>query len=910
MRTKILSVTVCLLSIYVNSQYLVVGIKGKPTYNNKLIKKFDILPENANSTKFNFPSDNDFVKLIMGKKGMRIVKKKDLEPNSVLYDLVKDNVYKYSVDEHTLGSKDFKEIPDTNVQKKLIDTLCRSLGTDKNNIYNHYNTYIVPYAYNELTSPNWKSITNLLVEKYGYIREGFVNKVTLKDDISKTPKASNIKTKNWNDQTKLKKASLKKYCPYPGNQGHYATCTAWASAYAARTISWAIQNNDTTQNNITNHAFSPTYLYKKIKQPIDYECLIGGTSTIAALEFMNKYGVVLKSDLDEPCININIDYLDKSATEFKIGEYTNCDTDLQDITDKHTKDSIFEKYLEFIKISITNKKPILASIVVYPSFHNSFNIDSWDGNLTSTSVGRHAICIIGFDDEKSDGEGAVEMLNSWGNEYGKDGYIWVKYKDLKNILINCLTFNEPINHRKAFVLGVGEYKGDRNKLPNSINDEDSIKKVLHEKYNFEITELKVEKTLATVNPIIEEWIEDINNEDTIIFYFSGHGIAIKDSLSENYNNYLLLEDYIGIDFNKHSICFQDIEKKIISKKPKIPIFIIDACRENVIPSKGQTNNKGIFLPEKGIFYALSSQFDKKSWAQTWKDGKEISKNSLFTHFLLEQLKTEHNKSLTNIFSTVDKNVREISENEPEYKKSNPSDYIQEVVYASVKLEEIFLSNTIDILDNGDTLIDILRETQQSNDVNIYISELLDKSIDSIINKIDIDTFIGELHKEERNFLDFYKFLIVGLDTNLSEDIQTNTSILVYEENAKDEIIPYKSICLYKNEEDTIIKEIRSDLLYEIKNEASIKDDIKDDNTFNESIENLNNISKVKYLALVKMIGNVTTDEEIPVNKYLFEFNIYDTESETKKGDFKLLISDDEKDLKLKEVFSQLLNGMD
>jgi len=30
--------------------------------------------------------------------------------------------------------------------------------------------------------------------------------------------------------------SLKQYAPYPGDQGSYGTCTAWATAYAGRTI--------------------------------------------------------------------------------------------------------------------------------------------------------------------------------------------------------------------------------------------------------------------------------------------------------------------------------------------------------------------------------------------------------------------------------------------------------------------------------------------------------------------------------------------------------------------------------------------------------------------------------------------------------------------------------------------------
>lgn len=37
--------------------------------------------------------------------------------------------------------------------------------------------------------------------------------------------------------------SLKPYCPTPGNQRTQGSCVGWASAYGARTISYAIKNN-------------------------------------------------------------------------------------------------------------------------------------------------------------------------------------------------------------------------------------------------------------------------------------------------------------------------------------------------------------------------------------------------------------------------------------------------------------------------------------------------------------------------------------------------------------------------------------------------------------------------------------------------------------------------------------------
>jgi len=44
--------------------------------------------------------------------------------------------------------------------------------------------------------------------------------------------------------------------------------------------------------------------------------------------------------------------------------------------------------------------------------------------------GGHAMCVIGYDDNQYGG--AFEIQNSWGNWWGNQGYIWIKYDDFKN----------------------------------------------------------------------------------------------------------------------------------------------------------------------------------------------------------------------------------------------------------------------------------------------------------------------------------------------------------------------------------------------------------------------------------------------------------------------------------------------
>ena len=64
---------------------------------------------------------------------------------------------------------------------------------------------------------------------------------------------------------------------------------------------------------------------------------------------------------------------------------------------------------------------------VYESFDNS--TDLWNG-VNDELRGGHAMCVIGYDDEKYGG--AFEIMNSWGTWWGANGYVWIKYEDFRN----------------------------------------------------------------------------------------------------------------------------------------------------------------------------------------------------------------------------------------------------------------------------------------------------------------------------------------------------------------------------------------------------------------------------------------------------------------------------------------------
>jgi cathepsin L len=77
-----------------------------------------------------------------------------------------------------------------------------------------------------------------------------------------------------------------------------------------------------------------------------------------------------------------------------------------------------------IKEAMCKYGPIAASVQVTDLFQNYANgvFFEFASNYNSPSS-NHAVLLVGWDDDK----GAWLMKNSWGTDWGEDGYMWIKY---------------------------------------------------------------------------------------------------------------------------------------------------------------------------------------------------------------------------------------------------------------------------------------------------------------------------------------------------------------------------------------------------------------------------------------------------------------------------------------------------
>ena len=218
--------------------------------------------------------------------------------------------------------------------------------------------------------------------------------------------------------------SLKKYCPPVGDQGKVGSCTGWATTYTAFTIVRRIECEKEMG------PFSPLSTFNKLKanqNSFSIDCQ-SGTSPRNALNLLKRNGAPSFENYPNYCD------LDKQNNKYKDKLY-----------DFRTLNCSGELGVNNIKAALHNNEPVVIAMSVYKPFGKDMSLSpkyisksgEWKFITSqrkahqSNRISGHAMCIIGYDDSKFGG--AFEVMNSWGDKWGDNGYFWVKYSDINTI---------------------------------------------------------------------------------------------------------------------------------------------------------------------------------------------------------------------------------------------------------------------------------------------------------------------------------------------------------------------------------------------------------------------------------------------------------------------------------------------
>jgi Papain family cysteine protease len=212
-------------------------------------------------------------------------------------------------------------------------------------------------------------------------------------------------------------ANLQKFAPAVGDQGKQGSCVAWSSAYGARTILESIRTG--SDPNATK--FSPAFLYNQIG-------LDGceGSYINRAMDFMSQKGSVPYDDFpytDQNCSKQPDEQLLNQARQFRMrGSNRLTAGDRTDVID-----------LRAIKENLSQGAPVVIGMMVGGSYMQPMmGQDVWNPTQDDKSMmgfGGHAQCVVGYDDAKYGG--AFLIMNSWGPQWGNNGFAWVRYDAFK-----------------------------------------------------------------------------------------------------------------------------------------------------------------------------------------------------------------------------------------------------------------------------------------------------------------------------------------------------------------------------------------------------------------------------------------------------------------------------------------------
>jgi len=198
---------------------------------------------------------------------------------------------------------------------------------------------------------------------------------------------------------------LSEHFPLPGDQGSQPSSVGWAVAYAAKSylekleIGWPFNRHA--------HLFSPAALFNQITSA---DC--SGAYIYDALDLLVEQGAVTWAEIpyrDTDCGALPDTEEDLAqAANFKGLRWAR----LQSVT--------------AIKAALANHDPVIIGLRAFDSMLDLSGPDSVYDEVSGNELGGLAVTLVGYDDDRYGG--AFKAINSWGTDWGDNGYFWIAYE--------------------------------------------------------------------------------------------------------------------------------------------------------------------------------------------------------------------------------------------------------------------------------------------------------------------------------------------------------------------------------------------------------------------------------------------------------------------------------------------------
>lgn len=234
------------------------------------------------------------------------------------------------------------------------------------------------------------------------------------DDSSYFDRAALPKTR----ATLKPRVDLSRYTPasYPQFGG---TCVAHAFSKAL-TILECQKYGYIEVSKVVQNSFSPYFIYYNLSPSSDYKCA-GGLDIEEAARFCLNIGQTKLLNVEYPnfypftTVCLGDDYPDNYP---------------HSLTDDKTNARIYKfgtlyraDNIASVKNALSQGMPVVGGFMIPESFQScNTELFRWRGDGPKHG---HAMVIVGYDDFKYGG--AIKVANSWGKEWGYQGFAWIPY---------------------------------------------------------------------------------------------------------------------------------------------------------------------------------------------------------------------------------------------------------------------------------------------------------------------------------------------------------------------------------------------------------------------------------------------------------------------------------------------------
>lgn len=192
-----------------------------------------------------------------------------------------------------------------------------------------------------------------------------------------------------------------------GDQGAEGTCVGWACANGCKEYQEMIDYGERVR-------LSPRFLYDECKK-LDGFPNEEGTSIAVAMKVLRNIGVCREIYYPYYGSMNNSIPIYKDANKYRILTYARISN------------------LGELKASLVKFGPCVAGVEVFNGFMQTKNGYVPIPAVGEESLGGHAICIVGYNDDLE----VVKFKNSWGKDWGEEGYGYLSYKYIDELMFDA-----------------------------------------------------------------------------------------------------------------------------------------------------------------------------------------------------------------------------------------------------------------------------------------------------------------------------------------------------------------------------------------------------------------------------------------------------------------------------------------